>query len=322
MSTEKLSAFFKNAKKKYGDDIIADNSVKVHDIISTGSLSLDSATGIGGYARGKFYEIFAWEGVGKSTLGLHAIANAQKNGIRCALVDSEHSFDAKYAKAIGIDTSPEMLIQIRPSIVEEALNLIIELIRTGEVGLVVLDSLSALLPLKEFEGEIGDASMGVKARLSGQFCRKIKGELAKFNVCFISIGQVRDKITTYGDPTTTDYGNAVRFFADLRLQLFKSHEKDGDQIIGNRVRAKILKNKMGEPFQEAEFSIIFGQGINQYAELVEYAIKLDLIQKSGSWYSCGDMKIGQGIEKVYDFLDSNPELFEEMKQRIYESFKA
>lgn len=317
MKEKNLEEMVLDIKKRYGQDMVNDAADKAYEVVSTGSYNLDKATGIGGFARGKFVELFAWEGVGKSTIALHVIANAQAQGLTCALVDSECALDKKYASNIGVDTNK--LIILTPNTVEDASNVIIDMVESGKVQVVILDSMSALVTQKELEGEVGDNSMGVKARLVGQFCRRVKRPLDKFNVLFLSIGQLRDKITAYGDPTTTDYGNAMKFFADIRIQLYKSMEKDGEQVVGNRVRAKILKNKMAEPFKAAEFLITFGIGIDSFVEIVENAVEKGIVTRSGSWYSYGEIKIGQGITKVLELLQDNPELFSEIKQKLIES---
>lgn len=262
---DKLKDTIKSIQAKYGKEVYVEKRANEYDVISTGSINIDNATGIGGFALGKFVEIISWEGVGKSTLALHLIAEAQKKGLKCTLLDSECSYDFDYAANIGVNV--DELDVFNPELVEDAANITCELIKTGEVNVIVVDSLSALSTAKEQEGDVGDSNMGVKARLIGQFCRKTKNLIKKNNVLLIVIGQLREKMTMYGDPTTTDYGNAVKFFADVRIMLSKKLAKEGEEVVGNNVTAKFTKNKMGKPFQKCEFLITFGVGFDKIGEL-------------------------------------------------------
>lgn len=256
-------------REKYGEDVYDGKHENDYTIIPTGSLSLDNATGVGGWALGKMIELMAWEGTGKTTVAMHAIAEAQKMGLKCVLLDAECGYDFDYGANIGINK--DELDIFYPELVEDAANITCDLIKTGEVQVVVLDSMSALSTGKEKEGEVGDSNMGIKARLVGQFCRKVKSLIKRHNVLLIIIGQLREKITMYGDPTTTDYGNAVKFFADVRVMLSKKLSKQGDEIVGNQVEAKFLKNKLGKPFQKCEFLITFGVGFDTYGEILAQA---------------------------------------------------
>lgn len=266
----KLKTAIDKIKEKYGEEVYAEKQKKSeYTVVPTGSQSLDNGTGIGGFALGKMVEIIAWEGVGKSTVATHVIAEAQKMGLKCALLDSEYGYDVDYSTNIGVDD--EELEKFYPELVEDAGNIVCDLIKTGEFQVVVLDSMSGLSTDKEREGEIGDSNMGVKARLVGQFCRKVKHLLRKNGVLLIIIGQLREKMILYGDPTTTDYGNAVKFFADVRIMLSKKLAKEGDEIIGNKVEAKFTKNKLGKPYQKCEFMITFGVGFDTIGEILASA---------------------------------------------------
>ena len=268
--SKKLETLIEKFKKDYGDDVYAEKQKKSeYTVVPTGSQSIDNATGVGGFALGKMIEIIAWEGVGKSTVATHVIAEAQKMGLKCALLDSEYGYDVDYSTAIGVDDKE--LEKFYPELVEDAANMVCDLIKTGEVQVVVLDSMSGLSTGKEQEGEVGDSNMGVKARLVGQFCRKVKPLLRKNDVLLIVIGQLREKMTLYGDPTTTDYGNAIKFFADVRIMLSKKLAKEGDEVIGNKVEAKFTKNKLGKPYQKCEFLITFGVGFDTIGEIVSSA---------------------------------------------------
>lgn len=265
--SNKLKTTIEKIKERYGDDVYAEKQEKSeYTVISTGSQSIDNATGIGGFALGKIVEIIAWEGVGKSTLATHVIAEGQKMGLKCALLDSEYGYDVDYSTAIGVNDAE--LEKFYPELVEDAANITCDLIKSGEVQVIVLDSMSGLSTDKEKQGDVGDSNMGVKARLVGQFCRKVKHLLRKNGVLLIIIGQLREKMTMYGDPTTTDYGNAVKFFADVRIMLSKKLAKDGDEIIGNRVEAKFTKNKLGKPYKKCEFLITFGVGFDTIGEIL------------------------------------------------------
>ncbi len=271
----------KNLKSLLDDyekkEILTTTKENNYTVVSTGSMAMDVATGVGGFPLGKFIEIFAWEGVGKSTIAMQTIGNAQKMGLKCALIEPECSYDYDYGKALGVNKDD--LIMLHPEVTEDAANITVDLIKTGEVDVIVLDSLSALSTQKELEGSIGDSTIGVKARLVGQLCRKVKNELRKKNVLFIVIGQCREKITMYGDPLTTDYGNAVKFFADIRIQMTK---KVNEKKTANNVIAKFIKNKVGKPFIECEFSIEFGKGVNNFMEIINLARDYKIIKKFNS----------------------------------------
>lgn len=270
----KLKGTISKIQEKYGKEVYVEKRDNNYTVISTGSASIDAATGVGGFPLGKVVELMAWEGTGKTTVALHVIAEAQKMGLRCALLDGEHSYDFDYARNLGVkkalDSEEEGendLLIFNPELVEDAANITCDLAKTGEVQVIVIDSMSSLSTNKEREGDVGDSNMGVKARLVGQFCRKIKGLVDREQVLVIIIGQLREKMTMYGDPNTTDYGNAVKFFADIRIMLSKKLAKEGDVIVGNAVTAKFLKNKVGKPYQECEFQITFGMGIDSIGDI-------------------------------------------------------
>jgi recombination protein RecA len=263
--SDKLKNTIKAIQKKYGEDVYVSKNTNEYTVISTGNGSMDNATGVGGFPLGKIVELMAWEGTGKSTVALHVIAEAQKMGLVCSLLDTEHSYDFDYGANIGVNADD--LLIFNPELLEDAANITVDLIKSEEVHVIVLDSMSALSTSKEKEGDVGDSNMGVKARLVGQFMRKIKGIADKHKVLVIIIGQLREKMTLYGDPTTTDYGNAVKFFADIRIMLSKKLAKEGDDIIGNAVTAKFIKNKIGKPYQNCEFMIAFGKGYDTINEL-------------------------------------------------------
>jgi recombination protein RecA len=265
----KLKNAIEKIKEKYGEDVYDEKKENDYTVIPSGSQAIDNATGVGGWALGKFVELMAWEGTGKTTVAMHAIAEAQKQGLKCVLLDSECGYDFDYGANIGIDR--DELDIFYPELVEDAANMTCDLIKTGEVQVIILDSMSALSTGKEKEGDVGDSNMGVKARLVGQFCRKVKNLIKKHQVLLIIIGQLREKMTMYGDPTTTDYGNAVKFFADVRVMLSKKLAKEGDETIGNLVTAKFIKNKLGKPFQKCEFLITFGVGFDTINEILNSA---------------------------------------------------
>lgn len=270
--SDKLTKTISDIQKKYGKDVYVEKTENNYTVIPSGSAIFDKATGIGGYALGKFVEIYSWEGCGKSTIALHLIAEAQKLNMKCALLDSECSYDFTYGANLGVNQDELEIFE--PEIVEDAANITCDLINSDEVQVIIIDSLSALSTAKEKEGDVGDSNMGVKARLIGQFCRKIKNLIAKKNVLVVVIGQLREKMVMYGSPNTTDYGNAVKFFADVRIELSKKLEKDGDEVVGNRVTAKFIKNKLGKPFQECEFVITFGIGFDTVGDLFTTARNL------------------------------------------------
>jgi recombination protein RecA len=286
------------------------------ETISTGSVGLDIALGVGGLPRGRIVEIYGPESSGKTTLTLHVLAEAQKKGLVCAFVDAEHALDVKYAEKLGVNLS-ELLIS-QPSTGEEGLNITETLTRSGAVDVIVIDSVAALTPQKELEGDVGDSSVGVQARMMSQAMRKLAGTVHKNNVLVIFINQIRMKIgVMFGSPETTTGGNALKFYASVRLDIRRTGSlKEKDEAVGNTTRVKVIKNKVAPPFRQAEFDIMFGLGISKAGELVDLGVKCDIVQKSGSWYSFGDERIGQGKEKVREYLIQNPQLADEIEARI------
>ena len=287
--------------------------------ISTGSLGLDIALGIDGVPRGRIMEIYGPESSGKTTLALHVVAQAQAEGSICAFVDAEHALDVKYANNLGVDT--DNLLVSQPDFGEQALDVVETLTRSGAVDLIVIDSVAALTPKTEIEGDMGDAHVGLQARLMSQALRKLTGIIHKMGTTIIFINQIRMKIGTmgYGSPETTTGGNALKFYSSVRIDIRKiATLKQGDEVIGNRTRAKVIKNKVAPPFHQAEFDIMFGEGISKEGELVDYAVKLDIIDKSGSWFSYGETRLGQGRENVKALLKEKPELALEIENKIKE----
>ncbi len=287
--------------------------------ISTGSLGLDMALGIGGIPQGRVVEIYGPESSGKTTLALHVIAQAQANGSICAFVDAEHALDVKYAGNLGVDT--DNLLVSQPDFGEQALDVVETLTRSGAVDLIVVDSVAALTPKTEIEGDMGDTHVGLQARLMSQALRKLTGIVHKMNTTIIFINQIRMKIGTmgYGSPETTTGGNALKFYASIRIDIRRiATLKQGEEVIGNRTRAKVIKNKVAPPFRQAEFDIMFGEGISKEGELVDYGVKLDIIDKSGAWFSYGEMRLGQGRENVKALLKENPEVALEIENKIKE----
>ncbi len=288
------------------------------DVISTGSLGLDIATGIGGYARGSVTELMGWESSGKSTLTLNAIANAQKLGLKALLVDAENSFDRKYAKALGVDNEKLMIMQLDEDGAEKCYDTAERLIKTGQMGIVVFDSQTALIPKKAMMGEAGDSAMGIQARLMSQMLPKIVTASGEHNCLTIYVSQYREKIgVMFGNPVTTGAGgNALKFYAHMRIEVKKVVQKEDEVAHHNKTTCTIVKNKMAPPFGKAEFDIIFGEGINSNKELVDIASELDVIKKSGSWYSYGTDRLGQGVEAVKTLFNDNPTLKEEIKTLV------
>ena len=287
--------------------------------ISTGSLGLDIALGIDGVPRGRIMEIYGPESSGKTTLALHVVAQAQAEGSICAFVDAEHALDVKYANNLGVDT--DNLLVSQPDFGEQALDVVETLTRSGAVDLIVIDSVAALTPKTEIEGDMGDTHVGLQARLMSQALRKLTGIVHKMGTTIIFINQIRMKIGTmgYGSPETTTGGNALKFYSSVRIDIRKiATLKQGDEVIGNRTRAKVIKNKVAPPFHQAEFDIMFGEGISKEGELVDYAVKLDIIDKSGSWFSYGETRLGQGRENVKALLKEKPELALEIESKIKE----
>ncbi|MBT6745097.1 MAG: recombinase RecA [Flavobacteriales bacterium] len=302
----------KGAVMRMGDEAI-DKDV---DVISTGSISIDSALGIGGFPKGRIVEIYGPESSGKTTLAIHAIAEVQKQGGIAAIVDAEHAFDRFYAEALGVDT--ENLLISQPDNGEQALEIADNLIRSGAVDLLVIDSVAALTPKAEIEGQMGDSRMGLQARLMSQALRKLTGVISKTNCCCIFINQLREKIgVMFGNPETTTGGNALKFYASIRVDIRRIGQiKSGDEILGNRTRVKIVKNKMAPPFRKAEFDIMYGGGISKTGEIIDIGVEHEIIKKSGSWFSYGETKLGQGRDAVKSLIDDNPELKEELEGKV------
>jgi recombination protein RecA len=306
-------------EKSYGKGVVMrmddENIVKV-DTISTGSLGLDIALGVGGFPKGRVIEIYGPESSGKTTLAMHCIAEAQKLGGICAFVDAEHAFDKFYAEKVGIDTN-ELLIS-QPDDGEQALEIADNLIRSGAIDVIVIDSVAALVPRAELEGDMGDSKMGLHARLMSQALRKLTGTINKTGCICIFINQLREKIgVMFGNPETTTGGNALKFYASVRLDIRRTGSiKDGVDIVGNRVKVKVAKNKVAPPFRVVEFDIMYGQGISKAGEVVDLGVENNVIQKSGSWFSYGETKLGQGRDSVKQLLIDNPEMMEEIEQKI------
>jgi len=291
------------------------------DVISTGSIGLDMALGIGGLPKGRVVEIYGPESSGKTTLATHVIAEAQKAGGMCAIIDAEHAFDSVYAKKLGVDIDNLLISQ--PDYGEQALEIADRLILSGALDVVVIDSVAALVPKSELEGEMGDSKMGLQARLMSQALRKLTATIHKTNCCCIFINQLREKIgVMFGNPETTTGGNALKFYASVRLDIRRMTQiKDGDEAIGNHVKVKVVKNKVAPPFRQAEFDIIYGEGISKVGEIIDMGVELGIVQKSGSWFSYNSDKLGQGRESVKQLLLDNPEMATEIETKIREKVK-
>ena len=288
------------------------------EVIKTGSISLNRALGVGGFPKGRVVEIYGPESSGKTTLAIHAIAEAQKTGGIAAIIDAEHAFDQFYAQNLGVDI--ENLLISQPDNGEQALEIADNLIRSGAIDIIVIDSVAALTPKAEIEGEMGDNQMGLQARLMSKALRKLTGTISKANTCCIFINQLREKIgVMFGNPETTTGGNALKFYSSVRVDIRRSSAiKNADKVVGNRTRVKIVKNKVAPPFQQAEFDIMYGEGISKTGEIIDLGVEMNIINKSGSWYSYGDTKLGQGRDAVKEILGDNPELFEELENKISE----
>ena len=318
-----LELAIKQIDKAFGKGTLirlGDKEVIPTEAISTGSLGLDLALGVGGLPKGRVIEIYGPESSGKTTLTLHAIAEAQKAGGVCAFIDAEHALDVGYAKNLGVDT--DNLLVSQPDFGEQALEILETVIRSGAVDLVVIDSVAALTPKVEIDGDMDDQQVGVQARLMSKALRKITGLLSKMNCTVIFINQIRMKIgmTGYGSPETTTGGNALKFYSSVRLDIRRiATLKQGENSIGNRAKVKVVKNKVAAPFKQAEFDIMFGEGISKTGELVDYGVKLDIIDKAGAWFSYGDTKIGQGRENSKIFLRDNPAIAKEIEDKILNS---
>ena len=321
-NTEKLKALrltIDKIDKDFGKGSVMmmnERSQEPQAVISTGSIGLDVALGIGGLPKGRVVEIYGPESSGKTTLAIHVIAEAQKKGGMCAIIDAEHAFDSAYAKRLGVDVDNLLISQ--PDYGEQGLEIADRLILSGALDVVVIDSVAALVPKSELEGEMGDSKMGMQARLMSQALRKLTATISKTNCCCIFINQLRDKIgVMFGNPETTTGGNALKFYASVRLDIRRMAQiKDGDESIGNRVKVKVVKNKVAPPFRIAEFDIIFGGGISKTGEIIDMGVEMGVIQKSGSWFSYDTTKLGQGRDAVKQLLTDNPELANELEGKI------
>ena len=306
-------------EKEFGKGSImrmGENSHIVVEAIPTGSLALDMALGIGGVPRGRIVEIYGPESSGKTTLALHIVAEAQKRGGEAAYIDAEHALDPTYARALGVDIDSMLIAQ--PDTGEQGLEICEALVRSGAIDVVVVDSVAALTPRAEIEGDMGDSHVGLLARLMSQALRKLAGSISKTNCIVIFINQLREKVgVMYGNPEVTTGGRALKFYASVRIDVRRIEAiKNGSEVVGNRTRAKIVKNKVAPPFREAEFEIVYGEGISKWGELVDLAVKLDIVQKSGSWFSMGDVRIGQGKDAVKQYLKDNPEIAADVEAQI------
>lgn len=312
LTMDKLDKTFgKGTVMKLGDE-----PIEKLDVIPTGSLTLDLALGVGGYPKGRIVEIYGPESSGKTTLAIHAIAEVQKQGGIAAIVDAEHAFDQFYAEKLGVDIQNLLISQ--PDNGEQALEIADNLIRSGAIDLLVVDSVAALTPKAEIEGEMGDSQMGLQARLMSKALRKLTASINKANCCCIFINQLRDKIgVMFGNPETTTGGNALKFYSSVRLDIRRASQlKDGEEVTGNRTRVKVVKNKVAPPFKKAEFDIMYGAGISKVGEIIDLGVEMNVISKSGSWFSYGDTRLGQGRDAVKSIIADNPELMEELEQKI------
>ena len=321
-NTEKLKALqatLDRLDKSYGKGTVmrlGDNAIEEMEVISSGSVTINRALGVGGFPKGRVVEIYGPESSGKTTLTIHAIAECQKAGGIAAFIDAEHAFDQFYAKALGVDV--ENLLISQPDNGEQALEIADNLIRSGAIDLVVIDSVAALTPKAEIEGEMGDSQMGLQARLMSKALRKLTSSINKANTCCIFINQLREKIgVMFGNPETTSGGNALKFYSTIRIDIRRSTQiKNGDEVVGNRTRVKIVKNKVAPPFRLAEFDIMYGKGISKLGEIIDLGVEFEIIKKSGSWYSYGETKLGQGKDAVKELLMDNPELSDELEKKV------
>jgi recombination protein RecA len=327
INKEKLKALqltLDKLEKTYGKGTVmklGDNAIEAIEFIPSGSIGLNVALGIGGLPKGRVVEIYGPESSGKTTLALHAIAESQKVGGIAAFIDAEHAFDRFYAQKLGVDV--ENLLVAQPDNGEQALEIVENLIRSGAIDIIVIDSVAALTPKSEIEGEMGDSKMGLHARLMSQALRKLTSTISKTATCCIFINQLREKIgIMFGNPETTTGGNALKFYASIRLDIRKVNQlKEGEEIVGNRVKVKVVKNKLAPPFRKAEFDIIYGEGISRILEIIDLAVEYNIIKKSGSWFSYGETKLGQGRDAVKKILQDNLELSDELEKKIMEVLK-
>ncbi len=328
VNKEKLKALqltMDKIEKSYGKGAImkmGDKAVEDVPAISSGSIGLDIALGVGGYPKGRIIEIYGPESSGKTTLAIHAIAEAQKAGGIAAIIDAEHAFDPFYAKKLGVNID-ELLIS-QPDNGEQALEIADNLIRSGAIDIVVIDSVAALTPKAEIEGEMGDSKMGLQARLMSQALRKLTATISKTRTCCVFINQLREKIgVMFGNPETTTGGNALKFYASVRLDIRRTGQiKDGEEVLGSNTRVKVVKNKVAPPFRKAEFDIMYGEGISKTGEIIDLGVMYNIIKKSGSWFSYGESKLAQGREAVRTLLKDNPELAHELETKIFEAVTA
>lgn len=310
-------SYGKGAVMKLGDNPAVENM----DVISTGSIGVDNALGVGGFPKGRIIEIYGPESSGKTTLAIHAIAEAQKKGGIAAFIDAEHAFDPAYAQKLGVNTNDLLVAQ--PDNGEQALEIADNLIRSGAIDIIVIDSVAALTPRSEIEGEMGDSKVGLHARLMSQALRKLTSTISKTGCCCIFINQLREKIgVMFGNPETTTGGNALKFYASVRIDIRRiSSIKDGDNVIGNRVKVKVVKNKVSPPFRQAEFDLLYGQGISKIGEIIDLGVDLGVLKKSGSWFSYNETRLGQGRDAVKQLLQDNPELSEELESKVRETLR-
>jgi recombination protein RecA len=328
INPEKLKALqltMEKLDKTYGKGSVmklGDSPVEKVEVIPTGSITLDMALGINGFPKGRVVEIYGPESSGKTTLAIHAIAEVQKQGGIAAFIDAEHAFDQFYAQKLGVDVNN--LIISQPDNGEQALEIADNLIRSGAIDLIIVDSVAALTPKAEIEGEMGDSQMGLQARLMSKALRKLTGSINKAGCCCIFINQLRDKIgVMFGNPETTTGGNALKFYSSIRIDIRRTSQiKEGEDVVGNRVKVKIVKNKVAPPFRKAEFDIMYGEGISKVGEIIDLGVDLNILKKSGSWFSYGETRLGQGRDSVKQIIHDNPELMEELEHKIKEALGA